>query len=218
MRLGAEDQQVEVEDREGQQDPAQVIEDVLTWGRSNEPEIDEQPDPECAVAGERCRGEGVIVAELPHARQQLRDAAVREREGKPLPAAAPGPVGVESGQQERGQRETCEPERRGIGYPGARDGRIGYLVGSSQGIPPDGLAPPGSRLAATAGQALGWKEGARWPVCRMRMPGAKSRQVQPDDRDKATRTMLYMHLPFLHNWLSRTRWKICPERNSADTL
>src|SRR6266516_2687611 len=61
-RLCAEDRHVEVEDREAQQDPTQVIGHVLALGRNDEVEEKEQPEPECAVGAERCRAEAVLSA------------------------------------------------------------------------------------------------------------------------------------------------------------
>ena len=95
---------------------------VSGWAASlaHQQEAQAQADPEAAVSGERGGAEHVPVAELPHAGQQLAQAAVGERVAEPGQAAGVGhPAGVERRQQECGQGEGGEPKWR-VGYPRRR--------------------------------------------------------------------------------------------------
>ena len=81
-------------------------------------ELLERPErqPERAVRRERDRAERVAGAELPHAGEQLRQAAVGQRQAEHdrLARLAHEP-GVEHAEHERRQRERGQAERPGIG-------------------------------------------------------------------------------------------------------
>src|SRR5581483_951259 len=77
---------------------------------------DEEGDPERPVGRERNGPEGIAGSELPHAREQLRNAAVgeRERQHRTDPPRT-DQVPVYEAEHHRGGGETGQPERRRVG-------------------------------------------------------------------------------------------------------
>src|SRR6201999_367188 len=79
--------------------------------------------PEAAGRGERRGAEYVLVLELPHAGQELAQAAVGERVAEPLQAGGVvHQAGVAQGKKEGRQGESRETERTGVRDRGEGDG------------------------------------------------------------------------------------------------
>ena len=107
-------------------------------GTSFGEELHERPErePERAEGRERDGAERVAGAELPHAGEQLGEAAVGEAPGRTRPARRRRTTrpGVEHAQHERRQRERREAERAGVGDRG-RDERHGLPARPRVGAP-----------------------------------------------------------------------------------
>src|SRR3954447_12635221 len=102
-------------------------------------ELDEGPErqPERAVGRERDGAERVAGAELPHAGQDLRQAAVGEGEAEDDRLALVGDeAGVEHAEHERRERERRQPEGAGVGdrRRDERDGLTGAGAGRGVGL------------------------------------------------------------------------------------
>jgi hypothetical protein len=82
------------------------------------------PLASCAVGGEGERAEGVVLAELPHAGQDLDGSAVeqRERQHHEFQGMVADDVGIEHAQHERSHSERGQAERPGIGDSGGTRG------------------------------------------------------------------------------------------------
>src|ERR1022692_158551 len=121
VHLRAPDQHVGVEDRERQQDPTDVVTGRRGGGglRGHQQCPEPRPDPDPAVSREGGGAEHVPVLELPHPGEQLAEAAVGERVAEPcVTGGVLHPACVGRRKQERGQRESGQPEGRWVGYGG----------------------------------------------------------------------------------------------------